>query len=320
MMLALLAVGAVATVVALALFAGMGLFDRADSRRYAARLARAAGRPDAAVAALSIRAQEETGAFGRIAALLLPNPQALRDRLTRTGKGIGLGSYVLGCLVLAGAGFLAARLCGFGLPQAALSALAAGVGLPHLVIGSLIASRSKKFLDDFPAAIDLMVRGVRSGLPITEGIAAVAREMKDPVGPEFARIADAIHLGQPIEAALAVAARRLAISEFGFFVISLAIQRETGGNIGETLSNLSDMLRRRRQMYLKIKAMSAEARSSAVIIGLLPFIIFGVLMVVNRDYAMTLFTDETGLLMLYGALSSLGLGFLVMAKMTRFEV
>ena len=171
-----------------------------------------------------------------------------------------------------------------------------------------------------PEAIDLMVRGLKSGLPVTESIGTVAREMQQPLATEFRRVTDGVRFGRGLEEVMWEAARRLDIPEFNFFVISLSIQRETGGNLAETLTNLSDILRRRRQMRQKIKAMSSEAKASAYILGSLPFAMFGIVYCVNPGYASMLFTDPRGLFMLGGGLVSLGIAVLVIVKLIRFEI
>jgi tight adherence protein B len=127
-------------------------------------------------------------------------------------------------------------------------------------------------------------------------------------------------IGMQMDEALWAAAKRLDTPEFKFFVISLSIQQETGGNLAEVLEKLSDMVRRREQMRLKIKAMSSEARASAMIIGSLPFIMAVLIYVVNTEYMMRLFTDPRGWMMIGGGLTSLGLGIAVMAKMIKFEI
>jgi tight adherence protein B len=202
----------------------------------------------------------------------------------------------------------------------ALFAVFIAVGVPHLVIGFLGRRRLKKFLDGFPEAIDLIVRGVRSGLPVTECLKAVASESVGPIAVEFALIADAIKFGKSLNEALDACSNRLDLAEFRFFMIALSIQQETGGNLAETLSNLSDVLRRRRQMRLKIKAFSSEAKASAYIIGSLPFLMEGLIMSVNSSYAIQLFTDDRGLVMVAAGMMSFLMGIVVMAKMVRFEV
>ena len=251
----------------------------------------------------------------------LPRREVLRDRLARTGRPITVGHYVLAMLALMlVTGGALMFIVGLAPLLSGLLAIAVGVGFPHLVVGHLAAARIKRFIELFPEGIDLIVRGLKSGLPITESISTVGREITDPVGIEFRRIEQTLRFGQSLEDALWATARRLDAPEFKFFVISLAVQRETGGNLAETLENLSDILRKRRQMKLKIKALSSEARASAVIIGSLPFVMFAILLLVNATYVLQLFHDPRGIMMVAAGLGSMTLGILVMAKMIRFEI
>ena len=167
-----------------------------------------------------------------------------------------------------------------------------GIGGPHFVIGKLIKRRIDKFNANFPDAIELMVRGLRSGLPITETLGIVASEIPGPVGIEFRMVADKMKIGRTMEAALQETADRLGTAEFQFFVITLAIQRETGGNLAETLSNLADVLRKRAQMKLKIRAMSSEFKASAYIVGSLPFMVFTLVWLINPNYMAGFFSDQ----------------------------
>ncbi len=256
-----------------------------------------------------------------LARLLLPNPDALGRRLERTGRSIGTGAYIGASVALAVTAFVFLRWgAGLSVVLALLAALGLAVLLPHAAVGYMGRRRIQRFEALFPDAIDLMVRGLRSGLPVSETIAAVGREMGDPVGQEFRRVADAVRLGQDQEAALWETARRLDTPEFKFFVISLAIQKETGGNLSETLANLSEILRRRRQMRLKVRAMSSEARASAYILGSLPFLMFAIIYALNPDYEAQLFSDPRGKIMLVVAGTLMVSGIGVMAKMVRFEI
>jgi len=251
----------------------------------------------------------------------LPRQAMLRDRLSRTGYEITVGNYLLGCLGLGVVGFGATWLI-FHFPPVLAAAVGViiGVGLPHFATYFLALRRQKRFIDVLPDAVDLIVRGLRSGLPVTESINAVGREMPDPLGEEFRRVADGVRFGQSLEEVLWESARRLSIPEFNFFVISLSVQRETGGNLGETLANLSDILRRRRQMHLKIKAMSSEARASALILGSLPFVMFAIVRLLNPGYAMQLFDDPRGMMMVGVGLLSIVIGAAIMKKMVSFEI
>ncbi|MHA1598570.1 MAG: type II secretion system F family protein [Alphaproteobacteria bacterium] len=256
----------------------------------------------------------------KLAKRYLPRQSILEERLERTGRKVSIGTYALISLGIA-LGMLVVSFIVSGSPLlAVLIGVIGGVGLPHVVVGRMATKRLLKFTELFPDAIDLIVRGLKSGLPVTESIAAVGREMPDPIGVEFQLISDSVKLGQSLEDALWETAKRLDTPEFKFFVISLSVQRETGGNLGEALANLSDILRRRRQMKLKIKAMSSEAKASAIILGSLPFIMFAIIFAMSPDYAGQLFSDPRGQLMLGVGLGIMSLGILVMNKMVRFDI
>ena len=220
-----------------------------------------------AVASRKPKMHQIAGSESRIAALAL--------RLHRTGKGWTLSQYVYASV---GLGLAVTVLVYLKSGAAMLSlgvGLLVGAGLPHMIVGHFIKKRGNDFTAKFPDAIELLVRGLRSGLPVTETLGVVSTEVPGPVGEEFKLVTDRIRVGKTMEDALQETADRLNTPEFSFFCITLAIQRETGGNLAETLSNLADVLRKRAQMKLKIKAMSSESKASAIIVGSLPFIVFG---------------------------------------------
>lgn len=271
----------------------------------------------------ALQLRRETGDKRKIDQLVLrfmPRPELLRERLHRTGYSINLGTYGIACLVVAVIAAVATAIMGFSLLMALPAGLLVGLWLPHLVIGFLVTRRANKFGKTFPEAIALMVRGLKSGLPITETFQIVANEVTDPVGSEFRQVSDQIRLGQSPEQALWDAAKRIGTPEMKFLVVTLSIQRETGGNLAETLENLDNILRRRRQMKLKVKAMSSEARASAGIIGALPFIMIVVLGVMNPEYISLLFTTVRGHHLLMAAACSMTLGVGVMVKMVKFDI
>ncbi|MEO7635529.1 MAG: type II secretion system F family protein [Sphingomicrobium sp.] len=254
------------------------------------------------------------------ASSLIPKPALLRKRLEMTGKEITLAKYVTICLGLAGFVMIAVKLRGAPFSLAILFGLFVGIGLPYFIVGKLITRRVKKFTSNFPDAIDLMVRGLRSGLPITETLGIVAAELHGPVGVEFRMVADKMKIGRTMEGALQDTADRLGTAEFQFFVITLAIQRETGGNLAETLSNLSDVLRKRAQMKLKIRAMSSESKASAYIVGSLPFIVFGLVYWMNPSYMGNFFIDQRLIVAGIGGMVWMGIGAFIMLKMVNFEI
>jgi len=198
--------------------------------------------------------------------------------------------------------------------------LVVGLGLPHMVVNFFIKKRNNAFTSKFPDAIELLVRGLRSGLPVTETLGVVSSEVPGPVGEEFKLVTERIKIGKTMEDALQETADRLNTPEFSFFCITLAIQRETGGNLAETLSNLADVLRKRAQMKLKIKAMSSESKASAYIVGSLPFIVFTMIWWINPKYLGGFFTDDRLIVTGLGGLVWMSIGAFIMAKMVSFEI
>jgi tight adherence protein B len=271
--------------------------------------------------AVDITGVKPKGLIDAIATRLTPRPDKLRARLARTGRQISIGQFLTAMLIVTAISYVLIRTSAGQTAIASLFfAMIAGMILPQKYINRLIDKRSRAFLSQFPDAIDLVVRGVRSGLPIGESIKSIAKEMPDPVGTEFAKVNDGMKLGQTIEAALWDCSNRLDLPEVKFFVIALSIQRETGGNLAETLENLSGILRTRRYKQMKVRAMSSEARASAMIIGSLPFAMFGILMLMNPKYMKVLLTDPRGHMLLGIALALIFTGNFIMRKIAKFKI
>ena len=254
------------------------------------------------------------------ASTILPKPALLRKRLEMTGREISLAQYLAVTVGIAVVVMIGLMVKGMPILLGLFAGMFVGIGLPHFVIGRMIKRRVAKFNSNFPDAIELMVRGLRSGLPITETLGIVAGEIIGPVGAEFRAVTDKMKIGRTMEVALQETADRLGTPEFQFFVITLAIQRETGGNLAETLSNLADVLRKRAQMKLKIRAMSSESKASAYIVGALPFIVFGMIWWINPNYIGKFFIDERLVVTGLGGLVWMGIGVFIMAKMVSFEI
>ncbi len=250
----------------------------------------------------------------------MPNRAVLKLRLARTGKSWTFGQYGVACVAIFLLATIALGVAGTPLVLAAFAGLFLGLAIPHVTVSVLISQRVSKFTTNFPDAIDLLVRGLRSGLPVSESIGVVGQEIVEPVGYEFRQVADKIRIGRTMEQALQETADRLGTPEFQFFVITLSIQRETGGNLAETLNNLGEVLRKRAQMKLKIRAMSSESKASAYIVGSLPFIVFGLIWSVNPSYLMPFFTDTRLMIAGIGGAIWMSIGALIMAKMVSFEI
>jgi tight adherence protein B len=293
---------------------------KAKTRRLAMVKDRHAASTEAVVAAQMRKTIQSVGRGGTSLTSLMPRREEMEKRLRRTGKGWTLTQYMfasMGLFVVVTGGMLAIRA---PFMMAAMIGLFLSLGLPYLIVGRAIKKRVAKFTTRFPDAIDLLVRGLRSGLPVTETFQIVSQELPGPVGEEFKGVIERIRIGNTMEAALQETAVMLGTPEFQFFCITIQIQRETGGNLAETLSNLSDVLRKRAQMKLKIRAMSSEAKASAYIVGALPFFVFGVVWSMNPTYLAGFFSEQRLIITGLGGLVWMSIGAGIMAKMISFEI
>jgi tight adherence protein B len=296
-------------------------------RRHRRRLAtvrdRAKGIPLAnAVETRSLaRPQSATPKIDRLARRWLPRREALAARLASTGRTVSVGQYAMGAIGLT---ILSATVLVSTLPlrlvPCLLLGLLIGTALPHMVVSRMIKRRVAGFVALFPEAIDLMVRALRSGLPISEAIIGAGHEIGDPVGGELRRVESGMRLGRDLEGLLWEIATRIDVPEYRFFIIALSVQRETGGNLAETLANLADVLRRRRQMRAKVRAMSSETRATTMILGGLPVVVGLLLAMTSPDYLRPLFSDVRGLVLDGLALVMLVIGISIMTKMARFDI
>lgn len=193
------------------------------------------------------------------------------------------------------------------------------LGLPRWMLGMMVAGRQKKFGSQLADAIDVIVRGVKSGLPLNQCLRIIAAESPEPLSAEFRGLCDATTMGVPLEQALNRLYDRMPLPEVNFFAIVLVIQQKTGGNLSESLGNLSTVLRARKMMKEKVKAFSSEATASGMIIGSLPFVVMGLVYFTRPDYIMILFTHPTGNLILMGASVMMTIGILVMRSMINFK-
>jgi tight adherence protein B len=221
-----------------------------------------------------------------------------------------------------GVGAVVALVCfitGQSIIVVALAAFAAAFGLPRWVLGFLRGRREKAFTAEFANAIDVIVRSVKSGLPTNEALKIVASEIPDPVGEEFTRLCEGMRVGMTMDQGLQKMYESMPTAEVSFFAIVMQIQQKSGGNLSEALSNLSGVLRDRKRLTGKIKAMSSEAKASAMIIGSLPPGVMGIVYATTPSYIMLLFTERMGNLMLLGCGIWMGLGIFVMRQMINFK-
>ena len=243
----------------------------------------------------------------------------LSSRLTQAGLDWSTQKFMIVSGILAAACFLLAMLSGGGLLSAAGLAFAAGLGLPRWSLSYLKKRREAKFLKALPDAVDVIVRGIKAGLPLFESIKVVAADAPEPLKSEFLAIIETQAIGMPLGEACTRLFDRMPVPEANFFGIVIAIQQKSGGNLSEALGNLSKVLRDRKKMAEKIQAMSMEAKASAGIIGSLPPIVMLLVYLSTPDYISLLWTHPTGQLMLVGCVVWMSAGIFVMKRMINFD-
>ncbi len=245
--------------------------------------------------------------------------KTIESRIMQANWSVKPQTFIMVSLVLAAVGGILPFIMGLK-PQLCLAlAFVLGFGLPRFILNGAIARRQRKFTAHFADAMDIIVRGVRTGLPLGDCLKIIAHESPDPLGAEFRRVVEGESLGIPIEVCLEQMYERMPISEVNFFATVLNIQKTTGGNLGEALSNLSNVLRGRKILREKIKALSAEAKVSAIIIGSLPIIVMIIVTIASPDYMNDLYKTTTGQRnMMIGAVMMV-MGTLMMRKMINFK-
>jgi len=243
----------------------------------------------------------------------------LSSRLTQAGLTWTVKKFMVISGVLAAVSFAIAMLAGGGLLAAVGLAFAAGFGLPRWSLSYLKTRREKAFLKALPDAVDVIVRGIKAGLPLFESIKVVASDAPEPLKGEFIAIIETQAIGMPLGDACARLFERMPVPEANFFGIVIAIQQKSGGNLSEALGNLSKVLRDRKKMAEKIQAMSMEAKASAGIIGSLPPIVMLLVYLSTPEYISLLWTHPTGQLMLVGCVVWMSIGIFVMKRMINFD-
>jgi len=240
-------------------------------------------------------------------------------RLTQAGLTWSVQKFMIASGILGAAAFVMAMLGGGGVLAAAGLAFAAGFGLPRWGLSYLKTRREKAFLKALPDGVDVIVRGIKAGLPLFESIKVVAADAPEPLKSEFLAIIETQAIGMPLGDACARLFERMPVPEANFFGIVIAIQQKSGGNLSEALGNLSKVLRDRKKMAEKIQAMSMEAKASAAIIGSLPPIVMLLVYLSTPDYISLLWTHTTGQLMLVACVLWMSIGIFVMKRMINFD-
>lgn len=245
---------------------------------------------------------------------------SLKSRLVQAGLTATPSQYYIASVALGLVVLVFAFLGGVPLIVTLGMAFVAGFGLPRWILGFLIGRRQKKFLGEFPNALDVMVRSIRSGLPLNDALRLIAADGQDPVKTEFRRVVESQQVGLSVPEACTRMMLTMPLSEVNFFAIVIAIQAQAGGNLSESLSNLSRVLRDRKKMRSKVQALSMEAKASAAIIGALPFIVALLVYMTSPNYIMILFTDPRGHLILGASGVWMSIGILVMRNMIQFDI
>ncbi|MBN8961183.1 MAG: type II secretion system F family protein [Rhizobiales bacterium] len=243
----------------------------------------------------------------------------LSSRISQAGLSWSKQKFFLISGVLGFLAFAITFLANGGLLVALALAFAAGFGVPRWLLGFLKKRREKKFLAALPDAVDVIVRGIKAGLPLFESIKVVAADAPQPLKGEFLAIIETQTIGIPLGEACARLYERMPLPEANFFGIVVAIQQKSGGNLSEALGNLSKVLRDRKKMLEKIQAMSMEAKASAAIIGSLPPVVMMLVYITTPQYIALLWTEPVGRIMLAGCVLWMSMGVLVMKKMINFD-
>jgi tight adherence protein B len=244
---------------------------------------------------------------------------ALTTRIAQAGLSWSKQQFIIISAVLGVSVFLIVLFVGGGILAAAAFGFAAGFGAPHWFLNRMKKRREAKFLDAFPDAVDVIVRGIKAGLPLFDSLKIVVNDAKEPVKSEFAAIVETQAIGMPLSDACARLYERMPVSEANFFGIVIAIQQKAGGNLSEALGNLSKVLRERKKMKGKIKAMSMEAKASAWIIGSMPPAIMGIVYIMTPGYMDVMWASPTGRLLLVGSAIWMAIGIFTMKKMINFD-
>ena len=240
-------------------------------------------------------------------------------RISQAGLDWTKRKFIIVSVVIGAVLFVAAFFAGGGLLAGAGAGFAGGFGLPRWMLSFLKKRRENKFLYNFPDAVDVIVRGVKAGLPLGDCLRIISLEAQEPVRSEFRTVVESQQIGISMGEACAKLYERMPIPEANFFGIVVSIQQKAGGNLSEALANLSRVLRDRKKMKAKIQAMSMEAKASAVIIAALPFAVMILVYISSPQYIELLWTHPTGRLMMACCAVWMSLGVLVMKKMINFD-
>ena len=244
----------------------------------------------------------------------------LQDQLYQAGMKIKRGVFIRNSVIVGLVLFVTTFLLQVELVYCLVFGLAGGYLLPRLYLGRRRKKYQNEFLDELPNAVEAIVRGVKSGLPLNDSMRLVAKEAKEPIKSDFQRVLDQQAVGKSMPEAVQTLYDRVPLAEVNFFVVVITVQSQAGGNLSEALGNLARVLRNRKKMKQKVKAMSAEAKASAMIIGSLPFIVACLVTLTTPSYMLPLFQTEIGLVCLGVAAILMFIGGFIMNRMIQFDI
>jgi len=315
-LMVVLAIGGVAWVFLYPMLSG----ERTAERRMAsvARSEPVAARP--ARAAQKSRREQVEGTLKQLEARKRTTKRVpLTVRIAQAGLKWSTRRFMITSASLGAVFFILPFLLGVGLLQSLGLGFAAGAGLPFWLLSFLKKRREAKFLEAFPDAVDVIVRGIKAGLPLLDSLKLIASEAEEPVRSEIRSIIDTQTIGIPLGEACLKLYERMPLPEANFFGIVISIQQRAGGNLSEALGNLSRVLRDRKKMKAKIKAMSMEAKASAGIIGALPIVVMILVYITSPQYISMLWTESLGRMMLLCCAVWMSMGIFVMRRMINFD-
>ena len=243
----------------------------------------------------------------------------LQDRIFQAGMKIKRNDFIRNQVIVGAGAFVICFLLQVPILFAAVFGVAAGYLLPKMYMGHRRRRFQDQFLEELPNAVEAIVRGVKSGLPLNDSMRLVAKEVKEPVKSEFQRVLDQQALGKSMSEAVPILYDRVPLSEVNFFVVVITVQQQSGGNLSEALGNLARVLRNRKKMKQKVKAMSSEAKASAGIIGSLPFVVAVLVTLTTPAYLLPLVQSPIGMFWLGVAVLLMSTGIFVMSRMVRFD-
>lgn len=263
---------------------------------------------------------ESTGLFAR-AFYTLPFSKNFQPYFLRAGMATKVDSlFLIGLAVFAGSLLSLSYMKMGNFLEILVASVAAGYFVGYTIINGKIKNRAKKFVAQFPDALDTIVRSVRSGFPVNAAVNMVHESMDAPISEEFKLVSDEVHHGSTLVDALGRLSDRMQLEDVRFFAVVLTLQQEVGGNLAETLSNLSDLIRKRRMMKLKIHALASEGRSTGWVLGLLPVLVAGGIQLMNPEFLAPLWYTSSGHFVIGMAVASIAIGVLIVRKMSNMEI